>query len=43
MPRRLDARAKTFASDFAALIEHRSDAEDDVSRDGIEFHVTAGR
>src|SRR5258706_4544829 len=33
MPRRLDARAKTFASEFAALIESKRDAEDDVSRD----------
>ena len=33
MPRRLDARAKSFASDFAALIESQRDAEDDVSRD----------
>jgi histidinol dehydrogenase len=32
MPRRLDARAKDFESAFAALIEHRSDAEEDVSR-----------
>ncbi len=33
MPRRLDARAKDFESAFAALIAHRSDAEEDVSRD----------
>jgi len=33
MPRRLDARAKSFASDFVALIENKRDAEDDVSRD----------
>jgi len=32
MPRRVDARAKDFESAFAALIEHRSDAEEDVSR-----------
>jgi histidinol dehydrogenase len=33
MPRRLDARAKDFEAAFAALIDHRSGAEDDVSRD----------
>src|SRR5258708_6138607 len=33
MPRRLDARAKNFASELAALIESKRDAEDDVSRD----------
>ncbi|HMI96515.1 MAG TPA: histidinol dehydrogenase [Micropepsaceae bacterium] len=33
MPRRLDARAKNFASDFAALTEGKREAEEDVSRD----------
>src|SRR5258708_15065836 len=33
MARRLDGRAKNFASEFAALIESKRDAEDDVSRD----------
>jgi histidinol dehydrogenase len=33
MARRLDARAKNFASDFAALIEGKRDAEEDVSRE----------
>src|SRR5260221_2103423 len=44
MPRRLDARAKTFASEFAALIESKRDAEDDVSRDvkAIIAEVRAG-
>jgi len=44
MPRRLDARAKNFASDFAALIESERDAEDDVSRDvkAIIAEVRAG-
>src|SRR4051812_7488349 len=33
MPRRLDARAKNFESAFAALMERRSDGQEDVSRD----------
>ncbi len=33
MPRRLDARAKNFASDFAALIESKRDTDEDVSRE----------
>ena len=32
MPRRLDARAKNFESDFVALIENKRDAEEDVSQ-----------
>ena len=32
MPRRLDARAAGFESQFAALIEGTRDTEDDVSR-----------
>src|SRR5258706_13804091 len=44
MPRRLDARAKSFASDFDALSENKRDAEDDVSRDvkAIIAEVRAG-
>src|SRR6266487_2750099 len=44
MPRRLDARAKTFASDFAALIESKREAEEDVSREvkSIIAEVRAG-
>src|SRR5258705_10681370 len=44
MPRRLDARAKTFASEFAALIESKREAEDDVSREvkAIIAEVRAG-
>ena len=33
MARRLDARAKNFASEFAALIESKREAEEDVSRE----------
>ena len=33
MARRLDARAKNFAADFAALIESKREAEEDVSRE----------
>jgi histidinol dehydrogenase len=33
MPRRLDARAKDFASGFAALIQSRGEGQEDVSRD----------
>src|SRR5258708_36475155 len=44
MARRLDGRAKNFASEFAALIESKRDAEDDVSRDvkAIIAEVRAG-
>ena len=33
MARRFDARAKNFASEFAALIENKREAEEDVSRE----------